>query len=106
MRSWLPVSTPAGILIWSLRSTVTCPSPRPAAPAGDHVAEAEEVAEDVAEVREDGGIEPARGAHAGVAVGVVALPLARIAQHAVRLGRLLELLLCLLVARVPIGVVL
>src|SRR6185503_13390924 len=27
MRSWLPVSTPPGILIWSLRSTVTWPSP-------------------------------------------------------------------------------
>jgi len=41
-----------------------------------------------------------------VAVGVVTLPLLRVAEDAVGLGRLLELLLRFLVAGVAVGVVL
>ena len=85
------------------------PAPRPAAPSPSRVTEAEEVAEDVGEVREGGRIEAAssRGTgHAGVAVGVVALSLFGVGEHAVRLGRLLEPLLGRLVPGVAVRVVL
>src|SRR5207253_7226143 len=76
----------------------------PAAPP-EKVAEAEEVAQDVAEVGEDRRVE-AGAAQAGVAVGVVAAALLRVAEHAVGLRGLLEALLGLLVARVAVRVVL
>src|SRR5205814_10135699 len=71
---------------------------------------AEEVAEQVPEQVEDRlGVIEIRHAHAfqaGVAVTVIALPLGRVAQHLVGLGRLLELGLGLGVADVPVGVIL
>src|SRR6185503_8278918 len=81
-------------------------APGPAPPPPEQVAEAEEVAQDVAEVREDRGIEPARARHARVPVDVVTAALLGVAQDAVGLGRLLEPLLGLLVPRVAVGVVL
>src|SRR5262249_57928366 len=77
--------------------------PAPAAP--EEVAEAKEVAEDVAEVREDRGVEAA-APEPGVPEAVVALALLGVAEDAVGLGRLLEALLRLLVARVAVRVVL
>ena len=81
-------------------------APRAAAAAAEGIAEPEEVAEDVAEVREDRGVEAGGSAQPGVAVGVVALPLLGVAEDAVGLGPLLELLLRFLVPLVAVGVVL
>jgi hypothetical protein len=85
---------------------VAAPARSAPRPAAEHVPEAEEVTEDVAEVGEDRGIEAARAAQAGVAVGVVALLLVGVAEHAVGLGRLLEALLGLLVPGVAVGMIL
>src|SRR6185503_17418408 len=79
---------------------------RASTPAAERVAEAEEVAQDVPEVREDRGIEAGRSAEPGVAVGIVALPLLGVAEDAVRLRGLLEPVLGFLVAGVPVGMVL
>jgi hypothetical protein len=71
--------------------------------ATESVAEPEEVAEDVAEVGEDRGVEAAARPEPRVSVSVVALPLVGVAEDAVGLGRFLESLLGLLVARVACG---
>jgi hypothetical protein len=81
-------------------------APRASTPAAERVPEAEKVAQDVPEVREDRGIEAGRSAEPGVAVGVVTLPLLGVAEDAVRLRRLLEPVLGFLVAGVPVGMVL
>ena len=84
------------------------PEPPPA-PARRTAAEAEDVAQDVGEVGEDRGIEPAEAAgaaHALVAEAVVARPLLGVGEHRVGLGGLLEALLGLLVAGVLVRVVL
>jgi hypothetical protein len=75
--------------------------------AGAHakeIAEAEEVAEDVVELGEDIGIDArTAGLQAIVTIAVVGGTALRIAQHAVRFGELLELLLGGLVARLRSG---
>jgi hypothetical protein len=76
------------------------------AAAAEEVAEAEQVAEDVAEVGELIRVEPAHAGCASVAVTVVAGPLLLVGEHAVRFRRLLELLLGIGIAGVLVGVVL
>src|SRR6266704_1287728 len=82
------------------------PPARAAAAAPEEVAEAEEVAQDVAEVREDRGVEPGPRAHPGVTVGVVTLALLGVAERAVGFRALLEAVFRFLVARVAVGMVL
>ena len=80
----------------------------PGAPprAAEQVAEAEEVAQDVAEIGEDRGIEPAGAArHPLVAEAVVARPLVGIREDGVGLRRLLEALLGGVVPGVAVGMV-
>ena len=83
--------------------------PRAAPALAEQVAE-EAAAEDVAERRHDvfgvAEVVDPRPFEAGVAVAVVALPLRLVGEDLVRLGRLLEPLLGLGVARVLVGVVL
>src|SRR5438067_6826236 len=84
--------------------------PGTAARAGaEQVTEAEEVAEDVAEILEDGGIEAAHaagtagGAHARVSEAVVHGSLAGIGEHAISFRGFLELLLGVSVAGIAVG---
>src|SRR5207248_8142645 len=63
------------------------PPPAPAAAAEEA---ADQVAEQVADVHPFAAREPARAGEPGVAVAVVDLPLLRVAEDLVRLGRLLE----------------
>ena len=83
---------------------------RAAVPGLARAAEAEEVAEDVAERAEDvlrrGVVAEVRPLEAGHPVAVVELALLGVAEHLVGLGALLEERLGLLVARVAVGVVL
>jgi len=89
------------------------PSPRAGAraPAGaaEQLFDAEEVAENVGEIGEDGLVKPGEGlaAHAGVSVAVVGGALLRVDEHAVGFGQFLEALLRLFLAvgiaiRVPL----
>jgi hypothetical protein len=79
------------------------------APAlSEDIAETEEVAEDIAEVRENGFVE-ARSAgpvHALMTEPVVSGALLRIAQNGVRFGRLFEPLLRLAIVRIAVRMVL
>ncbi len=72
--------------------------------------EAEEVAEDVGEIREDVGVEPRAGPglarHAGVPEPIVSGALLGIAEHRVGLGGLLEAFLRGVVARIAVRMVL
>src|SRR3990172_897053 len=77
-------------------------APRPP-PPGEDISEAEEVAQDVAEVGEDRWIETGARAEPGVSVGVVALALLGVAEDAVGLRRLLEALLRLAVPGFAVG---
>src|SRR6202035_5152460 len=71
-------------------------------------AEAEEVAQDVGEIGEDGGIEAAapHPRHALVAEAIVAGALVAVGEHLVGFRGLLEVLLGGAVARVAVGVIL
>ena len=83
--------------------------PSARAPAKD-VAEAEEVAQDVAEIGELFGIEagrrPRRALQAGVSKAVVICAFLRIAQNRVGFGSFFELFFRFFVPRIPIGVIL
>src|SRR5688572_17056477 len=73
-----------------------------------HGTEAEDVAEaaqDVFEAGEDARIEAGAAAEPGVAETVVHAPLVGIGQDGIRLGRFLELVLCVLVAVIAVGVI-
>src|SRR5581483_8878714 len=82
--------------------------PPAAAARAEQVAETEQVAEDVAEVLEDGGIEPdtARAAHARVSEAIVLRALVAVGEHRVRLAALLEAFFGIAVAGIPVGMVL
>ena len=87
-------------------------SSRPAAPsASEEIAEAENVAENIAEVGKDIRIETAEpgsgsGSYACVSETVVARTLLRIAQNRIGLGSLFEFFLGFMVPGIPIGVIL
>ena len=85
-------------------------SSRPAAPsASEEIAEAENVAENIAEVGKDIRIESTEagsGTDTGMTEPVVVRALLRIAQNRIGLGGLFEFFLGLLVPRIPIGVIL
>ncbi len=76
-------------------------------PPAEQIPEPEEVAQNIAEIRERVGIESARGALQPLeSVAIVSRPFLRIAQHAVRLGGFFELLLGAVVVRIAVRMVL
>lgn len=79
-----------------------------AAALSKHVAEAKNIAKDVAEILKDGGIESSRTAstaHAGVPEAVIQSPFVAIGKNGVRLGDLLELIFRFRIVRISIGMV-
>jgi len=80
-----------------------------AAGAPEHIPESEEVTQDVAEIRENIGIEAPKAAgtdvHAGVPEAVVLASLGSVAQHAVGFSRFLEILLGVLIAGILVRMV-
>src|SRR6266568_3463963 len=94
-------------VIAQVRAALRARAPR--LPTAENVAEAEEIAEDVFEIRKDTGVglEAARAADAGVAKAVVSGALLLIGQHAVGFRDFFELLGRLLRAlRIAVGMVL
>ena len=95
----------------SRRSAPRCARVRRAAALSEHVAKAEEVAEDVLEIVEDGGIEAAEtltggGAYAGVAEAIVARALLGVGEHGVGLAAFLEALFGLGIIGIAVGMIL
>ena len=79
-----------------------------AAALSKHVAEAKNIAKDVAEILEDGGIESRRTAgiaHARVPEAVIQSPLLAIGKNCVCLGDLLEPVFCFRIVRIAIRMV-
>ena len=78
--------------------------------ASEGIAKAKELAEDVAEVLERGGVETptgtARIAHSRMAEAVIERPLLRVGQHGVGFGDFLEAFFGIRIIRVSIGMVL
>ena len=80
-----------------------------AAAAAESVAETENVAQDIPEIRENGFVKSGRSTRSVdrlMTIAVVRRPLLRITQDAIRLGRFLELLFRFPVARVAVRMVL
>src|ERR1019366_4631663 len=88
----------------ALRARTSSPAP----PSAEHVAESEDVAEDVLNVREARGIEAATtiARHSGVAKTVVASALLGISQYGVGLATLFELLFRIRVIGIAVGMAL
>src|SRR5580692_4659674 len=81
-----------------------------ASAASEDIAEAEEFAEDLAQVLEWSALEArartARSAHSGMAVAIVERSLLRVSQNRVGLGDFLEAFFRIWIVRIPVGMVL
>ena len=74
----------------------------------EQIAETEEIAEDIAEIRESFRVVAGRASgalHAGVAEAIVSGAFLRIAQDAIRLARFLEFFLGVGIVRIAVGMV-